>query len=70
MAAALVHKLGMSGPAPCALAGGALLGGNGLRQAFQESVQGLGVELDPVTEVMEPAQGALLLARRLIEAKK
>jgi len=62
---AVARRLDLRGPIPCAQAGSTLLKGQRVRGAFLEAVARLGVQLDPVTPVTEPALGALRLARRL-----
>jgi N-acetylglucosamine kinase-like BadF-type ATPase len=61
---AVVQQLALSNPVPCALAGGVILNSRLVRQAFLEAVGCWGLQLDPVTPVTEPAQGALRLVRR------
>jgi len=63
---AVVRSLGMPGPVPCALAGGVIVKGRLTRQMFLDSARALGLHLDPVTLVAEPAQGALRLARQAL----
>lgn len=62
---AVARRLELRGPIPCAQAGSTLLKGRHVRGAFLEAVAKLGVQLDPVTPVTEPALGALRLAGRL-----
>jgi hypothetical protein len=54
--------LELEGILPCALAGSVLVYGQWVRPAFLRAAAGLGLELDPVTQVAEPARGALKLA--------
>jgi len=63
---AVVRKLEMAGPIPCAQAGSVIVKGRLLRQMFLDSATSLGLQLDPVTPVPEPAQGAVRLALRLM----
>ena len=60
---AVVKRLGMQPPIPCVQAGSMILKGQIVRQMFLESAQAMGLALDPVTPVTEPAEGALRLAR-------
>lgn len=64
--AAVMRHLELRGPTPCALAGGVLVRGQLTRQMFLDAATSLGLRLDPVTPVPEPAQGALILARKLL----
>jgi hypothetical protein len=63
---AVAHRLDLRGRIPCALAGGVIVRGQGVREMFFGSAHELGLCLDPVTSATEPAQGALRLARRLL----
>ncbi len=65
-AAAVIRALNLPPPVPCALAGGLIVKGKALRQHFLAAAQAASLELDPVTPVVEPAQGALRLARQLL----
>jgi N-acetylmuramic acid 6-phosphate etherase len=60
---AVARRLEMQGPIPCALAGSTVVKGRIARQMFVEAAASLGLQLDPVRPVSEPAQGALRLAR-------
>ena len=62
-ASAVVRRLGMQGPVPCAQAGSVIVKGNYIGQMFMEAATAFGLQLDPVMPVTEPAQGALRLAR-------
>ena len=62
---AVADQLDLSGPIPCALAGGILVKGQAVPAAFHQSVQELDLQLAPVAPVEEPAQGALKLAKEL-----
>jgi hypothetical protein len=66
--AAVVRSLELRGPVPCALAGGVIVRGQLIRQMFLDAAGALRLHLDPVTPVPEPAQGALILARQLLDA--
>ncbi len=65
---AVVRRLGMpaGAPLPCALAGGTVVNGQSVRAAFLVAAADLGLWLDPITSVSEPAQGAVRLARALL----
>ena len=60
---AVARRLELPGPIPCALAGSTIVKGRTARQMFIEAAASLDLQLDPVTPVSEPAQGALRLAR-------
>ena len=62
-ASAVVRRLGMQGPVPCAQAGSVIVKGSFIGQMFMEAATAFGLQLDPVMPVTEPAQGALRLAR-------
>ena len=66
--AAVVGQLGLSAsaPLPCALAGGTIVKGAGLRAAFLLAAAEAGLWLEPITPVEEPALGALRLAQGLL----
>jgi N-acetylglucosamine kinase-like BadF-type ATPase len=55
-------RLGLSGPVPCALAGGVLVRGEWVARAFLAAAARLGRPLAPVQPVTEPALGAVRLA--------
>ena len=65
---AVVRRLALPMPAPCALAGGAIVKGRAVRAAFLAAVDAQGLHLDPITPVTEPAQGAVRLAAGLLRA--
>jgi N-acetylglucosamine kinase-like BadF-type ATPase len=65
---AVVRRLGLPGPVPCAQAGSMIVKGRIVRQMFLESAASLGLRLDPVTPVSEPAQGAVRLAREFLKS--
>ncbi len=62
-AQAVVRRLELTGPVPCALAGGVAVGSRPVREAFLAAAGALGLTLTPVTPVAEPALGAIALAR-------
>ncbi len=64
---AVARRLDMAtgAPLPCALAGGAIVRGRSLRAAFLVAAADVGLWLEPITPVSEPAQGAIRLARSL-----
>jgi N-acetylmuramic acid 6-phosphate etherase len=61
-AASVARQLQWTGPVPIALAGGLLLGSAGYRQRVLHALQSVGLQVDPVTLVQEPAEGALRVA--------
>ncbi|CAG0937596.1 glucosamine kinase [Thermoflexales bacterium] len=63
---AVIKRLQLPKPVPCAIAGGALLSGERLQQAWRSAVAALGLQLDPIARVDEPAQGAVRLAQQLV----
>lgn len=65
-AQAVVRRLGLPQPTPCAIAGGVIVRGEQVRAAFLAAAAELGLRLDPITPVTEPARGALRLARALL----
>lgn len=65
---AVVQRLGLSGPIPCAQAGSMIVKGRIVRQMFLASAASLGLHLDPVTSVSEPAEGAVRLARESLRS--
>jgi len=67
---AVVRRLALPMPAPCALAGGAIVKGRAVRAAFQAALDAAGLHLDPITPVTEPAQGAIRLAANLLNASE
>lgn len=60
---AVTRALRLQGAIPCALAGGALAHCHVLVTALMNVASSLGLQLQPVTHVNEPAQGAVRLAR-------
>ena len=67
---AVVRRLALPMPVPCALAGGVIIRGQVVRTAFLTAAEALGVRLDPITPVTEPAQGAIRLAVNLLNASE
>ncbi len=65
---AVVRALNMSGPVPCALAGGVIIGSRIMANYLGEAAAAAGLLLAPVTLVQRPADGAVRLARRLLGA--
>jgi len=65
---AVVRRLALPMPAPCALAGGVIIKGQQVRAAFLAALEMFGLRLDPITPVTEPAQGAIRLAAGLLRA--
>lgn len=63
---AAYQKLG-SRPIPLALAGGTILNNKLLASAFRKACVELGLVFSTIKEVREPAEGALILARRLLK---
>lgn len=61
-AGVVARKLALSQATPCALAGGLLVRGERVAAEFLAAAAALGLELDPVQKVDEPAQGAVRLA--------
>ena len=62
-------RLGFSGPVPCALAGGVIVQGTRVTQAFLTAAASRGLQLEPVQKVTEPAVGAVQLARDYLRQK-
>ncbi len=65
---ALVERLELAGPVPCALAGSVIVQGRLVRREFEAAAMGLGLELMPIATVPEPAVGAVRLARLALDA--
>jgi len=65
---AVVQRLGMRGTIACAQAGSVIVKGQLIGKMFLDSASALGLHLEPVTLVTEPAQGALRLARKLAQS--
>jgi N-acetylmuramic acid 6-phosphate etherase len=61
-AQAVVYRLELKDTVPCALAGSVLIYGSWVRPAFLKHAEGLGLQLEPVALVAEPARGAVKLA--------
>jgi N-acetylmuramic acid 6-phosphate etherase len=66
-AKAVVQGLVLPMPVPCAQAGSVLVKGRNVRRLFLEEAAAMGLQLDPVTPVTEPAQGAVRLAREALQ---
>lgn len=60
---AVIHRLELPAPVPCALAGGVVVGSQLVRSEFLAAAEKLGLTLAPITPVAEPALGAIALAR-------
>ncbi|MBN1921232.1 MAG: hypothetical protein JW892_08315 [Anaerolineae bacterium] len=70
---AVAQQLGLVGSAqaiPCALAGSVLVQGRRVTAVLLEAVAEMGLALDPVTLVAEPALGALKLAKSAFDTKE
>lgn len=65
-ARAVVRRLDLAGAVPCAVAGGVIVSGHSVRTQFEEAVARLGLTLQPITPVPEPALGAVRLAQAAI----
>jgi N-acetylglucosamine kinase-like BadF-type ATPase len=65
-AQAVVRRLELGGPVPCALAGGVVVGGRLVRHAFQAATEQLGLTLTPIIVVAEPVLGAIALAQEVV----
>jgi N-acetylglucosamine kinase-like BadF-type ATPase len=61
-AQAVIERLALPAPAPCALAGGVLLHSEIVRASFKASLDAAGVTARPVTRVPDPVEGAVKLA--------
>ena len=59
---AVAEKLRLEGEIPCALAGGSLVKGRLLADAFRRAAETYGLQLEPVRLVAEPALGAVRIA--------
>ncbi len=66
-AQAVARHLEFDGPIPCALAGSVLVFGQWVRPAFLRAAAPLGLALDPLALVPEPAVGAIRMAIELLE---
>lgn len=64
-AEAVVRRLTLPAPTPCALAGGVVIHGSQARAAFLAAAAARGLALAPITPVEEPARGAVRLAADL-----
>ena len=67
---AVAQKLEMRGSVPCAHAGSVIVKGQFIARMFLDAATAMGLHLDPVTPVTEPAQGALRLAHALAQARR
>jgi len=56
----------MRGPLPCALAGGLIVNRPALAWGVRAAAADLGLALDPLARVAEPALGAIGMAARLL----
>jgi N-acetylglucosamine kinase-like BadF-type ATPase len=61
-AQAVIERLALPAPVPCALAGGVLLHSEMVRASFKASLDVAGVTARPVTRVPDPVEGAVKLA--------
>ncbi len=66
-AASVVRQLELTGSVPCALAGGLLVNLPVLMSGLRAAAEQLGVLLEPLMTVTEPAMGAVKLAIRQLE---
>ncbi len=67
---AVVRRLALPAPTPTALAGGVVVHGRQARAAFLAAAAERHLALDPVTPVVEPAQGAVRLAVALLSEQR
>ncbi len=65
-AQAVIRRLDMTGAIPCAVAGGVIVSGHTVQVQFEEAVARLGLTLQPITLVPEPALGAVRLAQQTL----
>lgn len=65
-AAAVAGRLGMTGEAPCAVAGSVFIKGRRVLEAFERGLRDKGVTPAPLAPVEAPAWGGVLLARALV----
>lgn len=68
-AQAVALRLALTGPIPCALAGGVIVAGELVRREFEAAAANLGLFLAPITAVPEPAVGAVRLAQATLSAQ-
>lgn len=61
-------RLEITGPIPCALAGGVITRSEFVRKLVLQEAEERGLTLSPVQRVFEPVVGAVRLARQLLEA--
>jgi N-acetylglucosamine kinase-like BadF-type ATPase len=67
---AVARRLSLPDPAPCALAGGVVVEGTVVRAAVLKAAASLGLTLEPVSLVAEPALGAIRLAQEWCEGSR
>lgn len=67
-ALAVVRRLGLASPVPCALGGGALVHDDLLAQELIRAAGNLGLILEPVERVSEPVTGAVRLALMMVDS--
>jgi N-acetylglucosamine kinase-like BadF-type ATPase len=67
--ATVISRLRWPGLIPCAQAGGVLLHSRVVESEFWSRLNELHLPLHPITQVTEPAQGALRLAQRLLRGE-
>jgi N-acetylmuramic acid 6-phosphate etherase len=63
--AVVVNKLGLAETIPLTLTGGVLLASDGYRRRVLNALHELGIRVDLVTLVQEPAEGAVRMAREI-----
>ncbi len=66
-ARAVVQRLELDGPVPCALAGSVIVQGRLVRREFEAAATRLGLALMPIINVPEPAVGAVRLAQLALD---
>lgn len=64
----LVYKLHFESAVPCALAGGVVTNHTQLASALHKAIARHGLRLHPITQVSDPAMGAIRLAQSLISS--
>lgn len=64
---AVVRQLDLAGSVPCALGGGVLVHAESITRVFFHTATELGLRLEPVQTVSEPALGAVKLAREMLK---
>lgn len=65
----LVKKLDFESEVPCALAGGVITNNLQISRSFYQAIERQGITLQPIAIVIEPAQGAVRIAERLLNKK-